>query len=102
VYAGTLISVSGKCEIKGSGAAGTAPEIAPLLRGAAWSETVVGGTSVTYKPTSTQAEPQVAVAVLLRRRPAAQAHRRARQGVSFDLQVGKAAMGCRSTSPATS
>jgi hypothetical protein len=54
MYAGTLITVSGKVEIKGSGAAGTAPEIAPLLRGAASSRDIVGGTSVTYKPTSTQ------------------------------------------------
>jgi hypothetical protein len=54
VYAGTLITVSGKVEIKGSGVAGTAPEIAPLLRGAGFAETLVGGTSATYKPTSTQ------------------------------------------------
>jgi hypothetical protein len=54
LYAGTLISVSGKCEIKGSGTAGTPPEISPLLRSSGWAETIVGGTSVTYKPTSTQ------------------------------------------------
>jgi hypothetical protein len=55
IYAGTLITVSGKTEIKGSGAAGTAPEIAPLLRSSGWAETVVVSTSVTYKPTSVQA-----------------------------------------------
>ena len=55
IYAGTLISVSGKTEIKGSGAAGTAPEIAPLLRASGWAETISGGVSVTYKPTSVQA-----------------------------------------------
>lgn len=55
IYAGTLITVSGKTEIKGSGAAGTAPEIAPLLRASGWAETVVVSTSVTYKPTSVQA-----------------------------------------------
>jgi hypothetical protein len=55
IYAGTLITVSGKTEIKGSGAAGTAPEIAPLLRASGWAETVVASTSVTYKPTSVQA-----------------------------------------------
>src|SRR5574341_1320001 len=54
IYAGALLNVKGKCEIKGSGAAGTAPEIAPLLRGSGWAETVVPATSVTYKPTSTQ------------------------------------------------
>jgi len=55
IYAGTLITVSGKTEIKGSGAAGTAPEIAPLMRASGWGETIVASTSVTYKPTSTQA-----------------------------------------------
>jgi len=54
LYAGTLISVSGKCEMKGSGAAGTPPEIAPLLRGSGWAETISAGVSVTYKPSSTQ------------------------------------------------
>src|SRR4051812_3301018 len=52
VYAGTLIDVSGTCEIKGAGAAGTVPEIAPLLRSSGWAETIVASTSVTYKPTS--------------------------------------------------
>lgn len=54
LYAGALITVSGKCEIKGSGAAGTPPEIAPLLKASGWGETVVGATSVTYKPISAQ------------------------------------------------
>jgi hypothetical protein len=54
LYAGTLLTLSGKCEIKGSGAAGTPPEIAPLLRGSGWAETIVVSTSVTYKPSSTQ------------------------------------------------
>lgn len=53
-YAGTLITVSGKAEIKGSGAAGTAPEIAPLLRASGFAETISGGVSVTYKPSSSQ------------------------------------------------
>jgi len=55
IYAGTLITVSGKTEIKGSGAAGTPPETAPLLRASGWAETIVASTSVTYKPTSVQA-----------------------------------------------
>lgn len=55
IYAGTLITITGKVEIKGSGAAGTAPEIAPLLRASGWAETVTGGVSVVYKPTSVQA-----------------------------------------------
>lgn len=55
IYAGTLINVSGKCEIKGSGTAGTAPEIAPILRACGFSETLVAVTSATYKPQSNQA-----------------------------------------------
>jgi hypothetical protein len=54
LFGGTLISVGFKAEIKGSGAAGTPPEIAPLLRAAGWAETIVASTSVTYKPNSTQ------------------------------------------------
>lgn len=55
-YAGALITISGKCELKGSGAAGSAPEVAPLLRGAGMSEAVVASTSVTYKPSSTSTD----------------------------------------------
>jgi hypothetical protein len=54
VFAGTLITVSGKTEVKGSGAAGTPPEIAPLLRASGWAETINAGVSVLYKPSSTQ------------------------------------------------
>jgi hypothetical protein len=51
-------SVSGKrqakigfdVELKGSGAAGTAPDYGPLLKGCGYSETVSAGVSVTYKP----------------------------------------------------
>src|SRR3989337_1308496 len=50
IYAGTLITVSGKTEIKGSGAAGTPPEIAPFLRSSGWAGTLRASTSVTYKP----------------------------------------------------
>ena len=53
LYAGALVEISFDCEIKGSGAAGTAPEIGPLLTACAMAETVVAATSVTYKPTST-------------------------------------------------
>lgn len=38
--------------LKGSGAAGTAPEYGPLLRACGLTETVVPATSVTYDPTS--------------------------------------------------
>lgn len=53
VYGGELRKVSFECEVKGSGSAGTAPEIGPLLRACGMGETVVGSTSVTYKPVST-------------------------------------------------
>jgi len=53
LFAGTLIGVSFDVEIKGSGAAGTAPEIAPLLRACACTESIIGSTSVAYTPAST-------------------------------------------------
>lgn len=40
-------------ELKGSGAAGTAPETGPLFEGCGYDETIVGSTSVTYTPLST-------------------------------------------------
>ena len=49
LYAGALIEVKFETEVKGSGAAGTAPEIGPLLRSCGMGETIVGATSVTYK-----------------------------------------------------
>lgn len=52
LYAGSLLSISFDAEIKGSGAAGTAPELGPLLRGCGFAETIVAATSVTYKPAS--------------------------------------------------
>lgn len=50
LYAGSLIGLSFDVEIKGSGSAGTAPELAPLLLGCGMSETVVAATSVAYAP----------------------------------------------------
>lgn len=44
--------VTMQVEFSGSGAAGTAPRIGTLLQACSMSETVVSGTSVTYKPTS--------------------------------------------------
>lgn len=91
VYAGTLLSISGKCEIKGAGAAGTPPEIAPLLRSSVWAETISSGTSVTYKPTSTQASHKSSTmffyddGLLLQMIGA-------RGKCTFDLQVGMPAM----------
>lgn len=56
VYAGTLKQITFDVELKGSGAAGTAPEIGPLLRACALAEMVVASTSVTYRPASTAHE----------------------------------------------
>src|SRR5436190_14700577 len=52
VYGGALFEVSFDMELKGSGTAGTAPKLGAMLRACAMAETIVGGTSVTYKPTS--------------------------------------------------
>jgi hypothetical protein len=56
VFGGKLQKLSFEIEAKGSGTAGTAPEIGPLLRACALGETIVGATSVTYKPVSTNHE----------------------------------------------
>lgn len=53
LFAGSLIGISFDVEIKGSGTAGTAPELGVLLRACGMAETVVAATSVTYAPTST-------------------------------------------------
>lgn len=53
VYGGTLKSVTFAVEVKGSGAAGTVPEIGALLRACGFGETIVAATSVTYAPVST-------------------------------------------------
>ncbi len=50
------VTVTFETELKGSGAAGTAPEIDALLRGCGMHPTVVASTSVTYDPVSTGAE----------------------------------------------
>ena len=56
IYGGRLVSVSFNCEVKGSGSAGTAPEIGVLLRACGLGETIVASTSVTYAPVSTGLE----------------------------------------------
>ena len=52
IYGGSLLGVSFSCEVKGSGAAGSVPEIGALLLGCAMGETIVASTSVTYEPAS--------------------------------------------------
>jgi len=56
IFAGSLKSVSFDMEMKGSGTAGTPPEMAVYLRGCGLGETVVASTSVTYTPVSTGQE----------------------------------------------
>ena len=52
IFGGHLVNVSFSAEIKGSGTAGTAPEIGTLLRACGMGETVVATTSVAYSPVS--------------------------------------------------
>jgi len=53
VFAGTLMEMTFKCELKGSGTAGTAPEVGALLQACGCGETIVASTSVTYAGVST-------------------------------------------------
>lgn len=50
IYGGQLRRITFECEVKGSGSAGTAPEIGPLIEACGFDETVVASTSVTYTP----------------------------------------------------
>lgn len=53
MIAGTqMATLSFKVEVRGSGAAGTAPALGKLLKACGFGETVVASTSVTYAPTS--------------------------------------------------
>ena len=51
-YAGMLLGITCQAEVKGSGTAGTAPEIGVLLRACGLTETIVPATSVSYQPRS--------------------------------------------------
>jgi len=53
IFGGQLGRLSFEVEVKGSGTAGTAPEVGTLIKGCGMGETVVASTSVTYKPIST-------------------------------------------------
>ncbi|GAM63662.1 hypothetical protein JCM19232_2642 [Vibrio ishigakensis] len=52
VFGGTMMSVQFTVEVKGSGEAGTAPEIGVALKACGFMETVSAGTSVVYSSTS--------------------------------------------------
>jgi len=55
IFGGTLKTVTFDVEIKGSGTAGTAPDLGVLLEICGFTETVVAVTSVTYDPESAPA-----------------------------------------------
>ena len=52
IFGGTLKTVTFDVEIKGSGTAGTAPDLGVILECCGFTETVVASTSVTYDPES--------------------------------------------------
>ncbi|MFH2098173.1 MAG: phage tail tube protein, partial [Pseudomonadota bacterium] len=52
VAGGRKVKISFKTELKGSGAAGTAPEVSALLQACGLSETISAGVSVAYAPAS--------------------------------------------------
>lgn len=56
VHAGNLVKLAFGVELKGSGAAGTAPEVGQALRACGLDETIVASTSVTYAPVSASLE----------------------------------------------
>lgn len=56
IFGGQLGRASFEVEVKGSGTAGTVPEVAPLLRACGMAETTVALTSNTYKPASSSHE----------------------------------------------
>lgn len=52
IFGGSLVGFNVSCEVKGSGTPGTPPEIGSLLQMCGMSETIVPGTSVTYRTAS--------------------------------------------------
>lgn len=53
IFGGALFGLQIPVEVKGAGSLGVAPEWGVLMRACGFAETIVGATSVTYKPTST-------------------------------------------------
>lgn len=56
IVGGTPVKVEFSCDLAGSGAAGTAPALGPLLRACGLSETVNASVDVTYQPISSAFE----------------------------------------------
>lgn len=87
IYGGELKEFSFDTEVKGSGAAGTAPEIDPLLQACATTATIVASTSVTYDPNS---NPATMGSVTIYYYEDGSLHKitGARGNVSFDIKTG--------------
>ena len=56
IYGGSLKQLTFEALLKGSGTAGTPPEVAPLLRACSLAETIIPATSVSYTPVSEEHE----------------------------------------------
>jgi hypothetical protein len=91
IYAGELFQVSFSAEIKGSGAAGTAPEIGELLQACAMAETIDPGVSVIYKPVTDQSS-QKSITIYFYRSGKLFKVVGARGTAALEFPVGKPAM----------
>jgi hypothetical protein len=87
-YGGSLFGFSFGVELKGSGAAGTAPRLGRLLRACGIKETIVVSTSVTYQPESDLAEHD-SVTIGYREGPNRRVIAGCRGNVAFDLNGGQ-------------
>lgn len=80
--------VSFDVEIKGSGSAGTAPQIGKLLRACGLSETVDAGVSVTYAPESDESN-HASVTIYVYKDGTLRKLTGARGDLSIDIQAGR-------------
>lgn len=88
IYGSTLKTITFDVELKGSGSAGVAPEIGPLLRACGMDETIVASTSVTYEPVSTGFE---SITLYYYSDGTRHIITGARGNVSFTMEAGQAA-----------
>ncbi|GAA4879804.1 phage tail tube protein [Ferrimonas pelagia] len=85
LFAGTLKEITFTAEVKGSGAAGTAPEIGAALRACGLNEEIAAGLSVTYAPVSAGHE---SVTIQLYQDGSLYTLKGCRGNVSFDFTAG--------------
>lgn len=64
IYSGAMCEITFSFPLKGSGTAGTAPEIDPLLQCAGLEDTIVAATSVTYDPSTNPTLPGSATLIV--------------------------------------